>query len=315
MSGSAPALVRVGPVPGEDEAVVAVDAVDTDTAWRWLLSRAATGAAPLDGRSGVPGPPAPREGQDDVPLPSDEAAADLLALYGPVATARGRLAVGQLGQSLDGCIATRTGDARYVTGEADRAHLHRLRALVDAVVVGVGTVCADDPRLTVRAVEGPHPHRVVLDPAARCPPGTRVLTDGAATTWLVAAGRVGPARRAVAGRAGVRVVALPPGPPGEPVPPATVLDVLAGLGLARVLVEGGGRTVTAFVRAGALDRLHLSVAPVLLGSDGTTGLGLPGPALARDALRPPSRTFRLGDDVCFDLDLAAARQRERQQAR
>ncbi|WP_336921339.1 RibD family protein [Aquipuribacter sp. SD81] len=288
-------------------------AADAEVAWRWLLSRA--GRAPGDARAGGARPPAPRVADDAAPEPSDEDAADLLALYGPVATARGRLAVGQLGQSLDGCIATRTGDARYVTGDADRAHLHRLRALVDAVLVGVGTVCADDPRLTVRAVAGPHPHRVVLDPAGRCPVGSRVLADGAPTTWLVSAAGVRRARRAVAGRAAVRVVGLPAGPAGAPVPPPAVLDLLAGLGLGRVLVEGGGRTVTAFVRAGALDRLHLSVAPVLLGADGTTGLGLPGPALARDALRPPSRNFRLGDDVCFDLDLAAVRERQREQAR
>jgi diaminohydroxyphosphoribosylaminopyrimidine deaminase/5-amino-6-(5-phosphoribosylamino)uracil reductase len=261
-----------------------VGPVDETAAWAWLRSR--------------PGATATR------PVPVDDAAADLLALYGPVATAAGRLAVGQLGQSLDGCIATRTGDAEYVTGEADREHLHRLRALVDAVLVGVGTVVSDDPRLTVRAVAGESPHRVVLDPRGRAPVGARVLSDGAPTTWLVAPGEVTSAAR----RAGpaVRVLPVPCGPDGTAAP-AAVLDVLASAGLRRVLVEGGGRTVSRFVRAGALDRLHVSVAPVLLGSDGTTGLGVPGPALARDAVRPPSRSFRLGDDVCFDLDLRAAR--------
>ncbi|MGJ7440744.1 RibD family protein [Aquipuribacter sp. MA13-6] len=224
-------------------------------------------------------------------------------LYRPVLAGGARYAMAQLGQSLDGCIATRTGDAVFVTGEVDRAHLHQLRAYVDAVLVGVGTVVSDDPRLTVRAVTGADPHRVVLDPTGRCPRTARVLADGAGATWVLgetAAAGVGPVP------AGVRVLTLPLEDGGR-FAPAAVLDALAGVGLGRVLVEGGGRTVSAFLRAGVLDRLHLSVAPVLLGTDGTTGIGLPGPALARDAVRPPSRSFRLGDDVCFDLDLRALR--------
>lgn len=253
---------------------VLVGAVD---AWHWLRSR--PGAA-------------------DAVAPVDPAAQQLVDLYRPVAGATGRFVVAQLGQSLDGRIATRTGDARYVTGPADREHLHRLRALVDAVVVGVGTVAADDPQLTVRACPGKDPHRVVLDPRARAPRSSRVLLDGTPTTWVLAPGAD------VTGVGGhVRVRRLPCSPDGFV--PAAVLDLLDDLGLRRVLVEGGGRTVSHFLRAGALDRLHLSVAPVLLGSDGAAGLRVPGPALARDALRPPSRSFRLGDDVCFDLDLTA----------
>jgi diaminohydroxyphosphoribosylaminopyrimidine deaminase/5-amino-6-(5-phosphoribosylamino)uracil reductase len=125
-----------------------------------------------------------------------------------------------------------------------------------------------------------------------------VLSDGAPTTWLVGEDAVDGLGEVPAA---VRVRTLPLGDEGFA--PAAVLDLLADLRLGRVLVEGGGRTVSQFVRAGVLDRLHLTVAPVLLGTDGTTGIGLPGPALARDAVRPPSRAFLLGDDVCFDLDL------------
>lgn len=219
-------------------------------------------------------------------------------LYAPLVRATGRYAIAQLGQSLDGRIATRTGDAQFVTGAVDRAHLHRLRSLVDAVVVGVGTVASDDPRLTVRAVAGRHPHRVLLDPRGGAPLGSRLLSDGADTTWVVAAGTdVGSILPS-----SVRIARLPVGDDGFD--PAAVLDLLVDLGLPRVLVEGGGRTVSAFLRAGVLDRMHLSVAPVLLGAGGRAGIELPGPALARDAARPPSRTFRLGEDVCFDLDLS-----------
>ena len=91
----------------------------------------------------------------------------LLALYHPLMIARHRdqsLCLGQLGQSLDGRIATASGHSHYINGRAALTHLHGLRALVDAVLVGVGTVAADDPRLTVRLVEGPSPARVVIDP-------------------------------------------------------------------------------------------------------------------------------------------------------
>src|SRR5699024_8484930 len=94
--------------------------------------------------------------------------------------------VAQLAQSEDGFIATRTGDAEFVSGELDRRHLHRIRAAVGAVLVGVGTVAADDPQLTVRAVEGDNPVRVILDPQARVPVESKVLqSPDAPTLWLV----------------------------------------------------------------------------------------------------------------------------------
>ncbi|MBI0385658.1 RibD family protein, partial [Streptomyces albiflaviniger] len=110
----------------------------------------------------------------------------LVDRYLPLCLAGPGLTIAQLGQSLDGFIATRTGDADYVTGEEDRRHLHRLRALADAVVVGAGTAVADDPQLTVRACTGAHPVRVVLDPRGRVPLDRRVFTDGSAPTlWVV----------------------------------------------------------------------------------------------------------------------------------
>src|SRR4051812_6705233 len=102
-------------------------------------------------------------------------------LFGPLRKggADGLVVVGQCGQSIDARIATPTGHSHYINGEAGLVHLHRLRALVDAVVVGVGTAIKDDPLLTVRRVEGPSPARVIVDPSGRLPPGARVLTaDG-----------------------------------------------------------------------------------------------------------------------------------------
>ena len=228
---------------------------------------------------------------------------ELVDRYGPLVALGTDYVIAQLGQSLDGFIASRTGDAEFVTGEEDREHLHRMRALVDAVVVGVGTVTADDPRLTVRAVPGHDPVRVVLDPRGRAPRTSGVLTDGAAPTlWLV--GPAADVPRDLAKH--VEVLRLDD---DGPVAPEQVLHLLRERGLGRVLVEGGGRIVSAFLAAGVLDRLFLTVAPVLIG-DGVPGLRFGGTDLLADAIRTRSRRFLLGQDVCTELDLRPQRSAE-----
>jgi diaminohydroxyphosphoribosylaminopyrimidine deaminase / 5-amino-6-(5-phosphoribosylamino)uracil reductase len=96
--------------------------------------------------------------------------------------------VGQIGQSIDGRVATTTGRSHYINCSAGIVHLHRLRALVDAVVIGVRTACADDPQLTVRRVRGPNPVRVVLDPHGRLSPNARLLNGDAETILVTAQG-------------------------------------------------------------------------------------------------------------------------------
>ncbi|MEN8651928.1 RibD family protein [Streptomyces sp. 21So2-11] len=230
--------------------------------------------------------------------------AELLAqLYSTLCIAGPQLAFAQLGQSLDGFIATRTGDSDFVTGEEDRRHLHRLRALADAVVVGAGTAVADDPLLTVRACEGANPVRVVLDPRGRVPLDRQVFSDPSAPTlWLVAAGEGRHRSSAAAGVGGhVEVLELS----GlDDFAPAQLLKVLAARGLGRVLVEGGGVTVSRFLHDGALSRLYVTVAPVLIG-DGVPGLRFNGTTVMRDALRPPLRRFELGADSLFEFELGS----------
>lgn len=233
--------------------------------------------------------------QGRVPVvPEGSEGADLAQRYGPLVAAGTPLVIAQLGQSLDGFIASRTGDAEFVTGDQDHQHLHRLRALVDAVLVGAGTVVADDCQLTVRNVAGRHPTRVVLDPRARVPIGSVVFTDPQAPTlWLVA-----PSAQVPSSMPGhVEVVRLLDDGLADP---AQVLGVLRQRGLGRVLVEGGGRVVSSFLAAAVIDRLYLTTAPLLIG-DGVPGVRFDGADALSGAVRGRSRRWLLGEDVCTEL--------------
>src|SRR4029077_2698892 len=120
-------------------------------------------------------------------VPADDARRAIIDLYLPLCSAiAGRpITIGHIGQSLDGFIAMRSGESHWITGKQSLLHMHRLRALCDAVVVGAGTVAADDPQLTTRLVPGPSPLRVVLDPGRRLGADHRVFTDDAAETLYV----------------------------------------------------------------------------------------------------------------------------------
>lgn len=213
--------------------------------------------------------------------------------------ADGLMVVAQMGQSIDGRIATESGHSKFINGAPGLDHLHRLRALVDAVVVGVGTAVADNPQLTVRRVAGPSPVRVVIDPRGRLSPGARVFADDG-TRRIVVTGE-GVAANVPAGVEVLRV-ALTSGC----FAPKDILAALHGAGLRRIMIEGGGRTVSGFLKAGCLDRLHVVVAPMLLGA-GQPSIELPPVKFANDALRPPVRPHVLGDEVLFDIDLSAQR--------
>lgn len=235
-------------------------------------------------------------------LPAGDPRADLVELYLPLcgATAAQPLTIGHLGQSLDGFIATPSGDSQFVTGERNIVHLHALRALCDAVVVGAGTVAADDPQLTTRLVSGPHPLRVVFDPDRRLTGTFRVFVDPTAPTLYVCdRSRVGPGEARI-GLAAIEGIDTS-GPAGGL---AVLLGALRARGAARVFVEGGGVTVSACLEAGLLDRLHIAVAPVLIGN-GRPAIRLEAREHLRDCLRPHYRVFRMGGDVLFDCDLGA----------
>lgn len=202
--------------------------------------------------------------------------------------------VAQLGQTLDGRIATPTGKSKYINGAAALDHLHRLRAQVDAVMVGVGTVVADDPSLTVRRVAGDHPARVVIDPRGRMPADATCLKDGLAPVIVVTT----PGGRVPAGAERLEVEAESNG-----IPPRAIVKALAARGLPRVLLEGGADTLSRFLSAGAVDFLHILVAPMIFGS-GQAGLELPPIDGLDQAMRPRSKVHVFEDgDVLFACDL------------
>jgi riboflavin-specific deaminase-like protein len=236
-------------------------------------------------------------------LPGELAA--LFDLYLPLC-GTGPLTVGHLGQSIDGYIATRTGDSSYVNGPENILHLHRMRALCDAVVVGAGTIAADDPRLTTRDVAGPNPVRVILDPRLRLPASQRVFTDGEADTLVVCATEIARERSRGSGFSRetrrTEIIGIPA--VDDELDLHALLNTLHARGLQRVFVEGGGTTVSRFLEAELLDRLQIAVAPLIVGS-GRPGLQLPPSERISECLRPSHRIFAMGGDVLFDCDLRA----------
>lgn len=268
--------------------------------WQSLLAaRASAGPAPVSGSA-------------------------LFSLYGPLCNAsRDRpFSVGHLAQSLDGRIATSSGMSRWLSGPEDLLHTHRMRALSDAVVVGANTVLLDDPQLTVRRCAGASPVRVIIDPDRRLDGSQRMFRDDMAPTLvLVAAGRgrpgervgcaeVVPLPRCDVGRENGSArdqAADPSHADGRRLDPSEIRHVLARRGLRRLFIEGGGITVSRFLQAGALDRLQITVAPVILGS-GRPAITLSEIADLRDGLRPRTRRVVLGDDVMIECDFDEDRQ-------
>ncbi|WP_246317452.1 RibD family protein [Hyphomicrobium methylovorum] len=217
-------------------------------------------------------------------------------IFGPIVGADPQkpFVIAQLGQSLDGRIATASGESRWINGASALDHLHRLRAHVDAVVVGATTIVADDPRLTVRRVAGRQPARVVIDPTGRLAAPAQWLADDGARRIVVRGGE-GPVAT------GAEAVAVPFA--GGRLDPAAIAMALFHLGLKKILIEGGARTLSHFIDAGAVDRVHMLIAPIIIGS-GVQGLSLPPISTLDKALRPTTKVHVLDDgDVLFDCDL------------
>lgn len=187
-------------------------------------------------------------------------------------------------QTLDGRLATRDGSSRWISGPEALRFAHELRARHDAIMVGVGTVLRDDPRLTVRLVPGCDPLRVIVDGALRTPPDAAVLRDGAARGTLLATTERAPAaRRAALAALGATVLTIPCDAMGG-VDLAHLLHLLAAQGIGTVMVEGGARLITSLLRARLVARVAVCVAPKILGS-GIAAVGDLGIGDLADALR------------------------------
>jgi len=199
--------------------------------------------------------------------------------------------------SLDGRIATKTGHSRWITGAASREAVHTLRHRHAGIMVGAGTVLADDPELTTRlSVPGLHPTRIVVDSRLRIPPSARALNDAAPTIILTT-------DRADAGHAerlraqGAEVVACGD---GERVDLAIALKALGERGISSVLLEGGGTLNGAMLEGGHVDKAMLFYAPIIVGGEGSpSGFAFEGPEKMTDALRLERvSTEKFGDDWC-----------------
>jgi GTP cyclohydrolase II len=239
---------------------------------------------------------------EDVPEAVPDAL-DVSALLGRVTPRDGRpYVVLKYAQTLDGRIATRTGDAKWISGEPERRASHALRAACDAVLVGIGTVFADDPQLTVRLVPGASPMRVVLDTTLRIPMTAQILGD-AAPTLVVTTERSAPERRRELRRRGVGVRVVDAAPPWG-VDLEAALAVLREAGVRSLLVEGGAAVITSFLRQRLADRLVVGIAPTIVGA-GTEAVGDLSIARVADGLRLTGRSLHtLGDDVVIASDLA-----------
>lgn len=211
-------------------------------------------------------------------------------------------------QTLDGRLATSIGESKWISSEQSLKFAHKLRSEHDAIMVGVGTVLADDPRLNVRLVVGRDPVRVVVDSQLRTPTRARLLTDGGsrgtliATTERASSGKARrlqtlgaevltfPAQKAAAHRkAGVDMTAL--------------LGELRRRGIRSVLVEGGARVITSLLRARLVDRLIVVIAPKIIGR-GKESIGDLGITRMRDAmLFTEVKVRRIGADLVFDAKL------------
>jgi riboflavin-specific deaminase-like protein len=235
-------------------------------------------------------------------LPPDDPRQSAFDLYLPIcsATAARPIAVGHLGQSLDAFIATHSGDSQFVTGSANIVHLHRMRALCDAVIVGSGTVAADNPQLTTRLVPGPNPLRAVFDPVRRLDARYGLFNDpDAPTLYFCARSSIAPGETHLGTGT---IVNIDSDDPRSDEALAGVFATLRARGCPRLFVEGGGVTVSAFLQANLLDRVHVAIAPLIIG-DGRPAIRLAPPQKLRDCRRPQYKVFRMGGDMLFDCDL------------
>lgn len=205
--------------------------------------------------------------------------------------------------TLDGRIATRTGDSKWVTGEKARRFVHELRHAVDAILVGIGTIQADDPSLTTRlkSDRGVDPVRIVLDTHLSISPDARILQlNSNSDTILVIGNSVTEAKKKTVLTAGVRLIEQPL-KDGQ-IDLKSLMVQLGSMGIASLLIEGGSRVIASAIRSGIVDKAHFFYAPKILGGD--DGMPIcrgPGPEQMEDSIRVKDiHVEQFGDDVMIE---------------
>ncbi|MBI5586468.1 MAG: bifunctional diaminohydroxyphosphoribosylaminopyrimidine deaminase/5-amino-6-(5-phosphoribosylamino)uracil reductase RibD [Deltaproteobacteria bacterium] len=206
--------------------------------------------------------------------------------------------------SLDGRIATRTGDSRWISSEPSRAWVHRLRSRVDGIVAGIGTVLADDPLLTPRlpGQRNRSPLRIIIDPHLKMPPEARLFTEPGPV--LIAGGDgASEKKRAALRKKGAEVLSFPTVRNRLSLPP--LLEYLGQRPVTSLLVEGGAEIYAAFLNEGLADKLYLFYAPILIGGTGAKGMvGGAGPATVAEAVKvKPGKCRRIGGDFLLEATL------------
>ena len=262
------------------------DLIDINTVWRALLNFR-LGISSKEVSFGV-------DGTCRVSREITGDAQELLDLYCPFATKDQHVVTAHLGQSMDGFIATKNGKSHYINGQKNIIHLHRMRALADAVLVGSNTVRNDNPQLTTRLVDGPNPVRVVIDPNLRLSPKHQIFAQPDAPTLVLCREDIVSKTRHSAPH--VEILALPSA--NGRIRPSDCCQTLASRGLKNLLIEGGGETVSQFVNAETVHYLQIALAPIFLG-EGKRGLQIPEVSGPNAALRLKTLKYHMGDDVLY----------------
>ncbi len=203
-------------------------------------------------------------------------------------------------QTLDGRIATRSGDSQWISSEASRRYVHRLRSVNDSIMVGAGTVVADNPQLTVRHVKGKNPVRIIVDSKLRVPIKSAVLTDANSHQTIIATTSDALARKiAAVNKLGVEVLVVKKERNGR----ISLRDLLKKLGkreIMSVLVEGGSEIITSLLKAGLVDKMIIPIAPMIVGK-GVEAVGDLNINKINKAIRFSSfKTMKKGDDIIFE---------------
>ena len=199
-------------------------------------------------------------------------------------------------QSIDGSVAARRGGRTRISGGPSLAATHRLRSEHDAILVGIGTVLADDPRLDVRLVPGSNPRPVILDARLRTPTECALVGRSDVKPLIFASSMAAPERRSALSGRGCEVIEVACDEAGH-LDLGAVLEALADMGLSRLMVEGGGRIIASFLAARLVDRVAVTIGPVFLG--GYNPFADPAPVPLKLSLSRP-RIEVLGEDVLID---------------